>query len=112
MITRKMNQRISFFAVETTQNEKGDLVRKEVKKYACWAEMPKATTKEFRDRETNKIEEIQKRRNVRVFYIRKRPFEIDSAWLINWRGTSFKITAIEDDWQHYDMLMISAELIE
>lgn len=111
-MTRKMNQRISFLSNEQTQNDDGDLINVPKVHFACWAEVPKATTKEFRDRETNKIEEIQKRKKIVVFYIRKRKEPIDTAWEITWRGNSYRIKAVEDDWQSLDMDMISGELIE
>lgn len=111
MITRKMNERITFYETKTTKDENGDPITIEKDLFSCWCEVAKATTKEFRDRSSNKIEEIQKQKNVRTFYVRFRT-DVQTDMLINWRSQSFKVIDFEEDWKSKDMLMITAEVIE
>ncbi|MCK1215752.1 phage head completion protein, partial [Streptococcus uberis] len=49
MITRKMNQRITFFSLSGGQNEDGevlDAVRKDL--YTCWTEVLKTQLRDFK----------------------------------------------------------------
>lgn len=111
MITRKLNERITFFERDTTKDENGDLVETDKDLFSCWCEIAKATTKEFRDRANDKIEEIQKRRNKRTMYIRFRK-DIQSEMLLKWRDTEYKVIDMEEDWKSKDMLMLTVEAIE
>ena len=111
MITRKMNERIEFYTVEDVKDENGDSTPVETTLFSCWAEVAKATTKEFRDRANNHIDGVGKRKETRVFYIRFRT-DVDSAYFVNWQGKKFAIKDIEEDWQSKDMLMVSVEVIE
>lgn len=111
MITRKMNERIEFYTVEDVKDENGDSTQVETTLFLCWAEVAKATTKEFRDRTINHIDEPEKRKETRVFYIRFRT-DVDSAYFVNWRGKKYQVKDIEEDWQSKDMLMVSVEVIE
>lgn len=60
MFTRNLNERIFFIEYKNEKNQNGDLIKKEKERFFCWAEVAKATTKEFRDRSTDKIEELKK----------------------------------------------------
>ena len=111
MITRKLNERITFFERSITKDENGDLVKTDKDLFSCWCEISKATTKEFRDRANDKIEEIQKRRNKRTMYIRFRK-DIQSEMLLKWRDTEYKVIDTEEDWKSKDMLMLTVEAIE
>lgn len=111
MITRKMNERITFFEKIPMKNADGDVVLSDKVHFSCWAEVPKATTKEFRDRTSESIEAIQKRRIRKVFYIRFRT-DVDTEMLIEWRGTTYQVIDLEEDWQSKDMLMVTCEVIE
>ncbi len=111
MITRKLNERIEFFERKTIKDDNGDPIEIDKVLFSCWAEVPKATTKEFRDRKTDDIENIKKRRNKRTFYIRFRT-DVDSGMLVKWRGVIYKVTETEEDWQSKDMLMLNAEVVE
>lgn len=106
-----MNERILFYSVENIKNDDGDYETVETTRFECWAEVAKATTKEFRDRTNNHIEGLEKRKERRVFYIRFR-MDIDSSYFVNWRGKKYQIKEIEEDWQSKDMVMISVEVVE
>lgn len=60
MFTRNLNERIFFIEYKKEKDHNGDLIKKEKERFFCWAEVAKATTKEFRDRSTDKIEELKK----------------------------------------------------
>lgn len=111
MITRKMNERITFFERKNVKDENGDLIEKDEDLFSCWAEVPKATTKEFRDRSSEGIESIQKRKIRKVFYIRFRT-DVDTELFVNWRGTKYQVIDSEEDWQSKDMLMVTCEVIQ
>lgn len=106
-----MNERIVFYTVEDVKDENGDSTPVETTLFSCWAEVAKATTKEFRDRTNNHIEGLEKRKERRVFYIRFRT-DVDSSYFVNWRGKKYQVKDIEEDWQSKDMLMVSVEVIE
>lgn len=111
MITRKMNERIEFYSIKNIKNEDGDYETAETSLFECWAEVAKATTKEFRDRTNNHIEGLEKRKERRVFYIRFRT-DIDTSYFVKWRDKRYQVKEIEEDWQSKDMLMVSVEVIE
>jgi SPP1 family predicted phage head-tail adaptor len=106
-----MNERIEFYTVEDVKDENGDSTQVETTLFLCWAEVAKATTKEFRDRTINHIEGLEKRKERRVFYIRFRT-DIDTSYFVKWRDKRYQINEIEEDWQSKDMLMVSVEVVE
>lgn len=111
MITRKLNERITFFERKPGKDENGDPISNDVDLFSCWCEIAKATTKEFRDRANDKVEDIQKRRNKRTMYIRFRT-NVDTGMFLKWRGKEYKLIDLEEDWQSKDMLMLTVEAIE
>lgn len=111
MFTRNLNERIFFIEYKKEKDQNGDLIKKEKERFFCWAEVAKATTKEFRNRSTDKIDELKKRRNKRTFYIRFRK-EIEDEKYIKWRDRVYRIIDIEEDWQSKDMLMITVEEVK
>lgn len=111
MITRKMNERITFFVLDLMKDENGDPTNVRRDLFSCWSEIAKATTKEFRDRSTDSIESIAKRRVLKTFYIRFRT-DVDSEQYIDWRGNIYQVIDTEPDWRSKDMLMVKAEVIE
>lgn len=111
MITRKLNERITFFSRKVKQNDEGDPFNDDKDLFSCWSEVAKATTKEFRDRSNEKIESLQKRRRKRTFYIRFRK-DVSSEQFVKWRKKDYKIIDIEEDWRSKDILMITVEVVE
>lgn len=111
MITRKMNERIEVVEITPVKDENGDVTPTEKQIFECWAEVGKATVKEFRDRSENNIEKIDKRKLVRVFYIRHRT-DIDTEYLIKWRGALYQITGLEEDFVFKDLLLVSGVLAQ
>lgn len=105
-----MNERITFFTVKTIKDENGDPTEKRENLFSCWAEIAKATAKEFRDRTSDNIKDIQKQRNTKTFYIRFRT-DVDTCQRIEWRGVKYQVIDTETDWQSKDMLMVKAEVI-
>lgn len=111
MITRKMNERITFLERKYMKDENGDLIDDDKALFSCWAEVPKSTTKEFRDRSSEGIEEMKKRKTRKVFYIRFRK-DVDTGLHVEWRGEKYEVVDIGEDWQSKDMLMITCEVIK
>ena len=111
MITRKLNERIEFFERKTGQDDNGDPIKIDKVLFICWCEIAKATTKEFRDRSSEDIESIKKRRNNRTIYIRFRT-DVDSGMLVKWRDVVYKVIDLEEDWKSKDMLMVTVEVVE
>lgn len=111
MITRKLNERITFFDKKITQDENGDPIKNDVVLFSCWAEVAKSTTKEFRERSVEGIESLKKRRDKKTFYIRFRT-DVDTGLLVKWRNQDFKVIDLEEDYQSKDMLMVTVEVIQ
>lgn len=111
MITRKMNERITFLERKYMKDENGDLIDDDKVLFSCWAEVPKTTTKEFRDRSSEGIEEMKKRKTRKVFYIRFRN-DVDTGLHVEWRNEKYEVVDIGEDWQSKDMLMITCEVIK
>lgn len=110
-----MNERITVYKMSTGQNEDGEIVDDIQKEhFTCWAEVPKATTKEFRNRTNQKVgQDIDKRKNQIQFHIRYRQKEeVDSSMRIRFRGKEFQIVDVETDFMRKDFTMISAVIIE
>lgn len=115
MITKHMNERITVFKNSVGKNDDGEVVDKVRKDlFSCWAEIPKATVKEFRSRSNQEVgESIQKRKNVISFNIRYRQKEtVDTSMLIEFSGDIFQIIDVETDYMRKDFSMISAVMIE
>lgn len=110
LITRKMNQRITFFSLIGGQNEDGEVlegVRKDV--WSCWAEVSKTNVKDFRERtgQTDNIENIVTSTDTKVFLIRYLPkIPFDNSMHIDFQGRDYKITAIEVDYANKEMIMV------
>lgn len=116
MITRRMNTKIKFFRYEEIVNDLGETedIKKDIL-FSCWAEVSKATVKEFRSRTTYKEtgDDIQKRRNTLMFIVRyQQKMEVDSDMLIEFNGKNYEIKDIEVDYANQDFNMIRAEVIE
>ncbi|MFU1892646.1 head-tail adaptor protein, partial [Enterococcus faecium] len=75
------------------------------------AEVAKSTTKDFRGRSNDKIEDLKKRRNKKTLYLRFRT-DVDSGMLVKWRSHEYKVIDLEEDWQSKDMLMVTVEVVE
>lgn len=115
MQTRNMNARIKFFNYKSGQNEDGEIVEKQEKKehFTCWAEVNKATMKEFKER-TESVDKghLQKRRDTRIFGIRyQQKVEPTSAMMIDFKEKTYSIIDMEIDYKNYDMLLIKAEAV-
>lgn len=111
MITRKLNERIFFISEELTKDDNGDPIVEELSLFSCWAEIAKATTKEFRDRSRENIEQTLKRREKRTLYIRFRT-DVETDMVLRWRDKKYKVIDLEEDWKSKDMLMITVEVVE
>lgn len=108
-----MNERIEFYETKPVKNENGDYKNVDTVLFSCWAEVAKATTKEFKNRSTEKIQEIEKRKNVRVFYIRhQQKIPVDTGMKVKWRDKKYLVEDTEEDWRSKDMLMVSVVLVE
>lgn len=116
MITRNMNERITFFTKRDGQNEEGEVVSG-IKKilFTCWAEVSKATVKEFRERTSQELAGggITKRKDTIIFNIRYQQKQlVDSTMMIDFRGKEYEILNVETDFMRKDFSMISAVMIE
>lgn len=110
-----MNERITIFKRVPGQNDDGEVIpnkRKDI--FECWAEIPKATVKEFMNRSNQDIgQDIQKRKETVTFNIRYRQKEVvDSSMLIDFRGRIFQIIDVETDYMRKDFTMIKAVISE
>ncbi|WP_438477353.1 phage head closure protein [Streptococcus pluranimalium] len=110
MITRKMNQRITFFSLTGGQNDDGEVlegVREDV--WTCWAEVSKTSVKDFREKtgKSDSIENIVTSTDTKVFLIRYLPkLPFDNSMHIDFEGRDYKITAIEVDYANKEMIMV------
>ncbi|MFZ4352979.1 phage head closure protein [Enterococcus gallinarum] len=111
MIARKLNERITFFERKSKKDDNGDSYQIDEDLFSCWAEVAKSTTKEFRGRSNDKIEDLKKRRNKKTLYLRFRT-DVDSGMLVKWRSHEYKVIDLEEDWQSKDMLMVTVEVVE
>lgn len=116
MITRNMNERITFFVIKNGQNEDGEVIPGQKEElFSCWAEASKATVKEFRERTTQDMagEGIKKRKDTIIFNIRyQQKRVVDSTMMIVFRGNDYEILNVETDFMRKDFSMISAVMIE
>ena len=116
MITRNMNERITFYKKKDGQNEDGEVVtgiKEEI--FTCWAEVSKATVKEFRERTSQELagDGIKKRKETIIFNIRYQQEEpVDSTMIISFRGNEYEILNVETDFMRKDFSMISAVMVE
>ncbi|MGB3161549.1 MAG: phage head closure protein [Carnobacterium sp.] len=116
MITRNMNERITFLMKKDGQNEDGEVVtgiKEEL--FTCWAEVSKATVKEFRERTSQELagDGIKKRKDTIIFNIRYQQKEpVDSTMIISFRGNEYEILNVETDFMRKDFSMISAVMVE
>ncbi|WP_375179913.1 phage head closure protein [Enterococcus rotai] len=112
MKTRNMNRRITFFEIVRGKNDDGELEDSYCKViFSCWAEIPKAKIKEFRDRTSMELagEGIQKRKDQLVFLIRYHSKQlIDTTMKIAFEGNSYEITDVEIDYAYKEFNQISA----
>lgn len=110
MITRKMNQRITFFTLIGGQNDDGEVlesVRKNV--WSCWAEVSKTSVKDFRAKTgiSDSIENMMASTDTKVFLIRYLPnLPFDNSMHIDFEGRDYKIIAIEIDYANKEMIMV------
>lgn len=115
MRTRHLNDRMTFFVLKDIKNDDGDLI-KNVKTdlFSCWCEVSKATVKEFKERTASaKNGELQKRRNVKNFFIRyQQEQEIDTRMLVDFKGKTYKVIDIEPDEMNFDYCMVKCEVVE
>lgn len=110
-----MNERITIFKETPGQNDDGEtLDNKRTDLFSCWAEVQKATVKEFKSRSSQEFGEgIQKRKRNINFNIRYRQKEIvDTSMLIDFRGDDYQIVDVETDYMKKDFSMISAVMTE
>ncbi|WP_157454708.1 phage head closure protein [Carnobacterium maltaromaticum] len=116
MITRKMNERITFFNKVEKKNEDGEVVSgSPVESFSCWAEISKATVKEFKERTSAELmgNGLKKRKDSMIFIIRYQQQEtIDSNMLIEFRGTMYEIINVETDYARKDFSLVSGVAVE
>ncbi|VTS13501.1 phage protein [Streptococcus pseudoporcinus] len=107
MMTRKMNQRITFFSQYGGQNEDGevlDAVRKDV--YTCWAEVLKTQLRDFKLQYKDSLDNSKA---TKLFLIRYNPkIEIDNTMFVDYNKSIYKIDKVESNESDKDMTMISA----
>lgn len=110
-----MNTRIKFFNLKDGQNEDGEIVPGIEKDthFTCWAEVNKATMKEFKER-TQTVDQgkLKKRRDTRIFAIRyQQEKEVETTMLIEFKGRNYEIIDVEEDYKRQDMMLIKAEAV-
>ncbi|MGT2753232.1 phage head closure protein [Streptococcus porcinus] len=107
MMTRKMNQRITFFSQSGGQNEDGEVleaIRKDI--YTCWAEVLKTQLRDFKLQYKDSLDNSKA---TKVFLIRFNPkIEIDNTMYIDFKGQIYSIIRVEPDEALKDMTMIEA----
>lgn len=113
MITRKMNQRVTFFREVGGQNEDGEVIspiRENL--YTCWTEVAKTSLKDFQEganqTANKKAKGIVSSSELKTLYVRhhpRRPF--DSSDHIEFNGFEYDIVSIDVDESSFDMDKIS-----
>lgn len=113
MITRKMNQRVTFFREVGGQNEDGEVISPiREKLYTCWGEVAKTSLKDFQEganqTANKKAKGIVSSSELKTLYIRhhpRRPF--DSSDHVEFNGFEYDIVSIDVDESSFDMDKIS-----
>lgn len=107
-----MNQRITFFKVVKAKNSDGELEANYCKIiFSCWAEIPKAKIKEFKERTSMELagEGIQKKKEQLIFLIRYHSRQlIDTTMKIAFESNAYEITDVEIDHAYKEFNQISA----
>ncbi|EIT85911.1 putative phage head-tail adaptor [Fictibacillus macauensis ZFHKF-1] len=87
----KMNERITFYGIESKKDDYGDKIETKVDKYACWASVRTQYLKEVQATIGTVLE------NTITFFIRYKKQEIDTAWKVEWRGQPYEIIQVNPD---------------
>jgi hypothetical protein len=108
MKIKNMTERITFYSVkpgidpETHQ----PIYNQPHMEFSVWAEVPKIPIREFVD----KGSDVGFRKESPTFLIAfKTPKEIQSNWLIKWRGKTYQITGMDPDYKLRDLSKISTQ---
>jgi len=104
-----MTERIEFLGTTIKQNEDGVTYEDTGTLFSCWAEVLNTPNREFRD-PTTKVGYRKNSPNFAIRFVAQRP--IDSTWKIKWRGDTFEITGIDEDFQKRDITKIECKEVE
>lgn len=103
-----MTERISFYSVKSgIDPETHQPIHNQLHmEFSAWAEVPKIPIREFVD----KGSDVGFRKESPTFLIAfKTPKEIQSNWLIKWRGKTYQITGMDPDYKLRDLSKISTQ---
>ena len=108
MKIKNMTERITFYSVRSgidpeTHRPIENLPHEE---FSVWAEVPKIPIREFVDKGSN----VGFRKESPTFLIAfKTKKEIQSNWLVKWRGRTYRITGMDPDYKLHDLSKITAQ---
>ena len=108
MKLRNMTERITFYSVQMGINPETHRPIKDqkVKEFTVWAEVPKLSVREFVQNSSN----VGFRKESPTFLIAfKTRKEIQSNWLINWRGKWYESTGMDPNYVKRDLTKITAQ---
>lgn len=108
MKIKNMTERITFYSVKSGIDPETHrpIHNQPHMEFSVWAEVPKIPIREFVD----KGSDVGFRKESPTFLIAfKTPKEIQSNWLIKWRGKTYQITGMDPDYKLRDLSKISTQ---
>ena len=111
MKTKNMTERITFYSVTSGIDPitHQQIHNKPQEEFTVWAEVPKLTVREF----VQNSSEVGFRKETPTFLIAfKTRKEIQSNWLVEWRGKRYEITGIDPDYKTRDLTKISTQEVK
>ncbi len=108
MKIKNMTERITFYSVRSGIDPETHqpIENQPHEEFSVWAEVPKIPIREFVDKGSN----VGFRKESPTFLIAfKTRKEIQSNWLVKWRGKIYRITSIDPDYKLYDLSKITTQ---
>lgn len=108
MKIKDMTERITFYSLKSGIDPEihQPIENAPHEEFSVWAEVPKMPIREFVDKGSN----VGFRKESPTFLIAfKTPKEIQSNWLIKWRGKTYQITGMDPDYKLRDLSKISTQ---
>ncbi|GBG94975.1 hypothetical protein LFYK43_14340 [Ligilactobacillus salitolerans] len=109
MKTTNMTERITFYSEGIGVVNGVPVNNKLTEEFSCWAEVPKVPLREF----VNQSDQVGYRKSSPVFLIAfKQKKEIQTDWIIKWRGQDYEIISMDPDYRTKDIIQIAGKVVQ